>query len=172
MAAGANDASKRVQSIADACPDSKIVLGGYSQGAAVIDVVTTSPIAGLGFTAPMPATTAPHIAAVAVFGNPRGADRPAIDDHESGLRRPYCRSVQHQRPGLLARSRFQRACPLPAVRSGQAGRPMDHHACCATGPGGDRRRGARRALAGHGDPELGQPSAVRHGLRRARYYYR
>ncbi|HWX99619.1 MAG TPA: cutinase family protein, partial [Mycobacterium sp.] len=28
------------------------------------------PIAGLGFTAPMPATTAPHIAAVAVFGNP------------------------------------------------------------------------------------------------------
>lgn len=70
VAAGANDASKRVQSIADTCPDSKIVLGGYSQGAAVIDVVTTSPIAGLGFTAPMPAATAPHIAAVAVFGNP------------------------------------------------------------------------------------------------------
>ena len=28
VAAGANDASKRVQSIADTCPDSKIVLGG------------------------------------------------------------------------------------------------------------------------------------------------
>ncbi len=70
VAAGANDASKRVQSIAATCPDSKIVLGGYSQGAAVIDVVTTSPIAGLGYTAPLPAAAVPHVAAVAVFGNP------------------------------------------------------------------------------------------------------
>jgi cutinase len=70
VAAGANDASKRVQSIAATCPDSKIVLGGYSQGAAVMDVVTTSPIAGLGYTAPLPAAAVPHVAAVAVFGNP------------------------------------------------------------------------------------------------------
>ena len=67
VAVGANDASKRVQSIAATCPDSKIVLGGYSQGAAVIDVVTTSPIAGLGYTAPLPAAVVPHVAAVAVF---------------------------------------------------------------------------------------------------------
>lgn len=70
VAAGANDASKRVQSIAATCPDSKIVLGGYSQGAAVMDVVTTSPLAGLGYTAPLPAAAVPHVAAVAVFGNP------------------------------------------------------------------------------------------------------
>ena len=38
VATGANDASKRIQSIAATCPASKIVLGGYSQGAAVIDV--------------------------------------------------------------------------------------------------------------------------------------
>jgi len=69
-AAGANDASKRIQSIAATCPDSKIVLGGYSQGAAVMDIVTTSPIAGLGYTAPLPAAVVPHVAAVAVFGNP------------------------------------------------------------------------------------------------------
>ncbi|NVN48343.1 putative cutinase Cut3 [Mycolicibacterium hippocampi] len=69
-AAGANDASARIQSIVSNCPESKIVLGGYSQGAAVIDVVTTSPIAALGYTKPLPATVIPHIAAVAVFGNP------------------------------------------------------------------------------------------------------
>lgn len=70
VATGANDASKRIQSTVDKCPDTKIVLGGYSQGAAVVDVVTTSPIAGLGYTAPLPAAVIPHIAAVAVFGNP------------------------------------------------------------------------------------------------------
>jgi len=69
-AAGANDASKRIQSTVAKCPDTKIVLGGYSQGAAVMDVVTTSPIAGLGYTSPLPAKVIPHVAAVAVFGNP------------------------------------------------------------------------------------------------------
>ena len=70
VAVGANDASRRIQTIAAACPDTKIVLGGYSQGAAVIDVVTTAPIAGLGYTAPLPRSVVPHVAAVAVFGNP------------------------------------------------------------------------------------------------------
>ncbi|MCZ8380050.1 cutinase family protein [Mycobacterium sp. CPCC 205372] len=70
VAAGANDASRRAQSTAAKCPDTKIVLGGYSQGAAVIDVVATSPIAGLGYSAPLPAAVVPHIAAVTVFGNP------------------------------------------------------------------------------------------------------
>jgi cutinase len=70
VAAGATDASKRIQGIAADCPKSKIVLGGYSQGAAVMDVVTTSPIAGLGFAAPLPRAVVPHVAAVTVFGNP------------------------------------------------------------------------------------------------------
>lgn len=69
-AVGANDMSKRVQTIAKQCPDTKIVLGGYSQGAAVVDVVATAPIAGLGYTAPLPATAVPHIASIVVFGNP------------------------------------------------------------------------------------------------------
>ena len=70
VATGANDASKRVQYLAKACPESKIVLGGSSQGAAIIDVVTTAPIAGFGYTAPLPLAVVPHGAAVAVFGNP------------------------------------------------------------------------------------------------------
>lgn len=70
VAAGATDASKRVQSTAAKCPNTRIVLGGYSQGAAVIDVIATSPIAGFGYTAPLTKAILPHVAAVAVFGNP------------------------------------------------------------------------------------------------------
>jgi cutinase-like protein len=60
IAAGANDASAHVESMAAACPNTRMVLGGYSQGAAVMDVSTTQ----------MPPGVANHVAAVAVFGNP------------------------------------------------------------------------------------------------------
>jgi cutinase len=70
VAAGADDASVRVQSTAARCPATEIVLGGYSQGAAVIDVVATSPVAGLGYRTPLPAAAVPHVAAITVFGNP------------------------------------------------------------------------------------------------------
>ena len=70
VANGANDASAHIQATAKNCPKTKIVLGGYSQGAAVVDVVTTSPIAGLGFSNPLPAAMTDHVSAVAVFGNP------------------------------------------------------------------------------------------------------
>src|SRR5271156_1551548 len=39
---GANDASGHVQQMAGNCPKKKLVLGGYSQGAAVIDIVTAA----------------------------------------------------------------------------------------------------------------------------------
>ena len=69
---GANDTSNHVQQMADNCPNTKLVLGGYSQGAAVIDVVTAAPLPGLGFHQPLPADAADHVAAVALFGNPSG----------------------------------------------------------------------------------------------------
>jgi cutinase len=67
---GANDASLFVQNTATTCPDTKIVLGGYSQGAAVVDIITVADQSTLGFAEPMPANVADHVAAVAVFGNP------------------------------------------------------------------------------------------------------
>ncbi|MFZ0833593.1 MAG: cutinase family protein [Mycobacterium sp.] len=63
IAAGARDASGRVESTAASCPNTKMVLGGYSQGAAVVDVITGD----------MPADVADNVAAVAVFGNPSPA---------------------------------------------------------------------------------------------------
>ncbi|HYR16004.1 MAG TPA: cutinase family protein, partial [Mycobacterium sp.] len=67
---GANDASLFVQNTAATCPDTKIVLGGYSQGAAIVDIITVADQPTLGFAQPMPANVADHVAAVAVFGNP------------------------------------------------------------------------------------------------------
>jgi cutinase len=68
---GANDARARVQTVAATCPATRMVLGGYSQGAIVIDLITALPVAFAGFTpAPMPPEVADHVAAVAVLGNP------------------------------------------------------------------------------------------------------
>ena len=69
--AGANDAGAHVKSTAAGCPNTRIVLGGYSQGALVIDLITAVPLSVAGLTpAPMPPQVADHVAAVAVFGNP------------------------------------------------------------------------------------------------------
>ena len=72
---GIIDASNRVESIAASCPNTKIVLGGYSQGAAVAGYATADSVpAGFalpdGLAGPMPAAVASHVAAVALFGTP------------------------------------------------------------------------------------------------------
>ena len=67
---GANDASAHVQATVASCPATSIVLGGYSQGAAVMDFITAAPSPVFGFSNMMPADVADHVAAVAVFGNP------------------------------------------------------------------------------------------------------
>lgn len=58
--AGASDASAHIQGVVASCPNSRIVLGGYSQGSTVIDLATNA----------MPASVADHVAAVALFGEP------------------------------------------------------------------------------------------------------
>lgn len=67
---GANDAKRFVDSTAAACPQTKVVIGGYSQGAAVVDLITVPGQATFGFGDPLPDNVADHVAAVAVFGNP------------------------------------------------------------------------------------------------------
>src|SRR6201986_420968 len=72
---GIVDASNRIQTIAASCPTTKIVLGGYSQGAAVAGYTTTDAVpAGFalpaGITGPMSPAIAPHVAAVVLFGTP------------------------------------------------------------------------------------------------------
>lgn len=72
---GVIDASNKVTSTAANCPDTRIVLGGYSQGAAVAAYITEDEIPEgytppPGMTGPMPASVADNVAAVALFGKP------------------------------------------------------------------------------------------------------
>ncbi len=69
---GANDMSARVRYMMANCPDTRLVLGGYSLGAAVTDVVLAVPIAAFGFKNPLPGGADQHIAAVVLFGNGTG----------------------------------------------------------------------------------------------------
>ena len=61
--AGRDDMSAHVQSMAASCPNTRTVLGGYSQGAAVVDLATAA----------MPPAVADHVAAAAIFGGPRSS---------------------------------------------------------------------------------------------------
>jgi hypothetical protein len=71
---GINDAGHHVESIAANCPNTKMVLGGYSQGAAVMGFVTANKVPDAVNLAqppqPMPSEVANHVAAVALFGKP------------------------------------------------------------------------------------------------------
>lgn len=73
---GIRDASSHIESMAANCPNTKEVLGGYSQGAAVAGY-TTSAAVPPGVPAslvppPMPPDIAKHVAAVTLFGTPSG----------------------------------------------------------------------------------------------------
>ncbi len=74
-AAGATDATNRIAMMAQQCPGTRIVLGGYSQGAAVIDMLAGVPplgnkVGNIGSAPPLPGNLNNNVAAVAVFGNP------------------------------------------------------------------------------------------------------
>jgi cutinase len=59
--AGGDDMSAHVQAMAANCPNTRMVLGGYSQGAAVVDLATTY----------MPSDVSDNVAAAAEFGGAR-----------------------------------------------------------------------------------------------------
>jgi cutinase len=72
---GANDAATRIATMAASCPSTKLVLGGYSQGAAVVDMLAGIPPLGnkigeIGSAPPLSSNLVQNVAAVAVFGNP------------------------------------------------------------------------------------------------------
>ncbi len=81
---GISDARARILSTAATCPDTKMVLGGFSQGAAVMGFVTSSTIPDgvdpATVPAPMPPEIANHVAAVTLFGKPSARFMRAIND--------------------------------------------------------------------------------------------
>jgi cutinase len=72
---GAADATNRIAAMSQQCPSTRYVLGGYSQGAAVVDMLVGIPPLGdkvgeIGSAPPLPPVLADKVAAVVVFGNP------------------------------------------------------------------------------------------------------
>lgn len=72
---GAIDATNHMASMVERCPATRFILGGYSQGAAVVDMLMGIPplgnkIGDIGSAPPLPTSLADKVAAVAVFGNP------------------------------------------------------------------------------------------------------
>lgn len=66
---GANDMSRQVQATVADCPETRLVLGGYSLGAAVTDVTLAVPFQFFGFNNPLPPGADQHVAAVVLFGD-------------------------------------------------------------------------------------------------------
>ena len=66
---GSKDAVSHIKSMADKCPNTPQVLGGYSQGASVVDIVTGNSVGGLLRGTTLPAQYGDNVAAVVTFGN-------------------------------------------------------------------------------------------------------
>jgi cutinase-like protein len=71
---GIRDAGAHIVSMAADCPDTKMVLGGYSQGAAVMGFVTSAEVPDgvdpASVPKPLQPELADHVAAVVLFGTP------------------------------------------------------------------------------------------------------
>jgi cutinase-like protein len=85
---GVRDASAHVRSMVANCPNTQMVLGGFSQGAAVMGFVTDSvvpdEVTASDVPQPMSPDVANHVAAVALFGKPndrfmRAINQPSVE---------------------------------------------------------------------------------------------
>ncbi|OBB65943.1 MULTISPECIES: cutinase family protein [unclassified Mycobacterium] len=90
---GISDAGAHVEHMAASCPRTRMVLGGYSQGAAVIGFVTESAVPDgvhlVQALQPMPAEVSNHVAAIALFGKPSSQFMNIINEPPVTIGPPY-----------------------------------------------------------------------------------
>lgn len=113
---GIRDAGAHVVSMAHDCPNTKMVLGGYSQGAAVMGFVTSAAVPeGIDpATVPKPLSpdVANHVSSVVLFGMPNVRAMNFLGEpprrHRTRLPRQNPQSLRHRRPRLLRRHELRR----------------------------------------------------------------
>lgn len=118
---GVHDASSHLVAVAAACPNTKIILGGYSQGAAVAAYTTTSDI---------PPQVHDHVAGLVLFGKPTatmlaqyGAPPANISPAYDGKSLDLCApgdSICDGSPGTLLSALAHGLYPLNGMVSGAA----------------------------------------------------
>jgi cutinase len=82
---GATDMTDELESDASACPNAKFVLGGYSQGASVVDIALGIKTE-LGSGTAIPVSDQPKLAAILTWGNPlRLFNKETIAEEEPAL---------------------------------------------------------------------------------------
>ncbi|MET0698204.1 MAG: cutinase family protein [Mycobacterium sp.] len=90
---GITDARAHILATAANCPKTKMVLGGFSQGAAVMGFVTADVVpegvSAADVPPPMPPEIADHVAAVALFGKPSPRFMRVISDPQITIGAPY-----------------------------------------------------------------------------------
>ena len=106
---GIRDAGAHVVSMSKECPQAEMVLGGYSQGAAVMGFVTSAAVPDGVDSATVPKPLAPEVADHVAAGRPlRHAKcqsdelpRPAAGRHRADLSGQDHQGVRSRGPGLL-----------------------------------------------------------------------
>jgi cutinase len=80
---GIRDAADHIEATVATCPETKIILGGFSQGAAVAGFATSGAVPSgvdpANVPKPMPPDVADHVAAVVLLGKPSPKFMEAID---------------------------------------------------------------------------------------------
>jgi hypothetical protein len=167
---GANDAAAHIADMAARCPGTRIVLGGFSQGAAVVSMLAGVPpvgdrIGSIGSAPPLPPDSAGTVAAVAVFGNPgnrfgthcrptassqAGQSTYAVPATPSALRAEIGPPTTTTTDRLISTRRQFRSKPgLAGVRQYEVGIESDLHGVAASmGPGPPQDKRIVKSRAG------------------------
>jgi acetylxylan esterase len=96
----------------NACPTTKVVLLGYSQGAQVVEDMFSGGGGGLlgATTAPLATSITSHVAAVATFGDPRHVTGVAVDLGTARTNGLFPRSASQDSALAAASSKIQAYC--------------------------------------------------------------
>ena len=118
--AGSNDASAHIQDTVASCPNTKIVLGGYSQGSTVIDLASTAMPARGGRSCRR--SRAVRRAIEWILDHVVGW--PAAADNQPAVRRQDHQLVRSRRSNMLRRRQHHRARFLHRVRDDKPSRDI------------------------------------------------